>query len=337
MKTILIVDDDSVTCKMLSRVFEPFVDTCKVHFTGNHREVQGIIKNQNIDLILMDLQVPGINGFQLLKMITKNCPDIPVFVMTAFGTSESKAKVEEIANCRYVEKPFDIDMMTNTILNELEKGTEQNREKKTESTIVPSQRSNKSKSVSKDISFDHRSKEIIAFLNSPITDSIIETNCTKPKKIVLREDTHKKPKQKKKALHGSSRTVKYIKTAQKISPLSPAIVAGLSKAFDKVQGINSYGIFDKKDVLHKKNTKHGSVLKIKPSIYRKISLSLKEVFNCGHLNYIVLTNHDNTRHVLFDYRNSRVVMSVKPGFHLHGFMKKIKKAKPVTSKQGLKS
>ncbi len=443
MKTILIVDDDSVTCKMLSRVFEPFTDNFKVLITGNHVDVQGIIKNQNIDLALMDLQVPGIDAFELLETITVNCPDIPVFVMTAFGTPESKARVEQKANCTYIEKPLDIDILTDTIFDELEKGVdgqingiglssylqmverekktctliirsddkkgklyfskgelmsattdllknenaareiitwnntilgvenlnlrkkkeihqplteliieglnikekkEKRIQEKTETTVVPFKNSNKEKPETEEIALENRSKEIIAFLNSPISDTVIETDRTKPDKIGPPEDIQKIPKQEKKIPQESLKTAKKLKTKQKLNtvklvktkqkalPFSPAITTALSKALAKVQGIYTYGIFDKKDILHKKNTKQGSILKIKPSIYRKISLGLKEVLNRGHLNYIVLTTQDNTRHVLFDYKNCRVVMTVKPGFHLHDFMGKIKKSKSPVSK-----
>lgn len=124
MKKILIVDDDSVTRGLLSRVLKPHAEEFQVITAGDGKEATDIIRDQTINLVITDLQMPVMDGFELLAYISEHHPEIPVFIMTAFGDSEVKKRLDTFGTTRYFEKPLNIDIITECILEELNSGAE---------------------------------------------------------------------------------------------------------------------------------------------------------------------------------------------------------------------
>ena len=124
MKKVLIVDDDSVTRGLLSRVLKTHAEEFQVVTAGDGQEATDIIREQTINLVITDLQMPIMDGFALLAYISEHHPEIPVFIMTAFGDSEVKKRLDTFGSIRYFEKPLNIDIITECILEELNSGAE---------------------------------------------------------------------------------------------------------------------------------------------------------------------------------------------------------------------
>ncbi len=124
MKKILIVDDDSITRGLLSRVLDSHSKKFSVITSEDGKEAAEIIKDQKIDLVITDLQMPVVDGFKLLAHMSKDHPEIPVFVMTAFGTPDVDSKIKVIGPSRYFKKPLNMDTLTECIFEELEAGAE---------------------------------------------------------------------------------------------------------------------------------------------------------------------------------------------------------------------
>lgn len=122
MKNVLIVDDDSVTRGLLSRVLKPHSKDFQVLTAVNGKDAVEMINKEKINLIITDLQMPEMDGLQLILHINKNHPEIPVFVMTAFGNSEIKSKIDSLGTFKYFEKPLNIDIITECIFEELDSG-----------------------------------------------------------------------------------------------------------------------------------------------------------------------------------------------------------------------
>ena len=61
------------------------------------------------DLIITDVRMPGINGFELLKQIKNVCPQIPIIVMTAYTDLDTTVQAFHEGAFEYLPKPFDID------------------------------------------------------------------------------------------------------------------------------------------------------------------------------------------------------------------------------------
>src|SRR4051794_20021494 len=60
-------------------------------------------------LLLMDLQMPGVNGLDLIERLRKDGIDIPVILITAHGTSSIAIRAMQIGAYDYLNKPFDLD------------------------------------------------------------------------------------------------------------------------------------------------------------------------------------------------------------------------------------
>ncbi len=72
------------------------------------KEALGLLLTREIDLALLDVNMPGINGFKLLKIMSKECPGIPSIILTAHGEESERVRGLELGADDYVVKPFSI-------------------------------------------------------------------------------------------------------------------------------------------------------------------------------------------------------------------------------------
>lgn len=106
-RLVLVVDDDSVQLGVIKEMLERngvFCETC-----CNAKEVVQALRKRNFDLILTDIQMPGTDGFNLLKLLRNsnigNSRTVPVIVMTARGDKDTHNFIEAgFLDCIY--KPF---------------------------------------------------------------------------------------------------------------------------------------------------------------------------------------------------------------------------------------
>lgn len=103
LKTILIIDDDMHIGNMLEEVL--LKEGYRVQRAYSGTEALLLLKNAAPDLILLDLMLPGLNGEELLPRIK----DIPVIVVSAKTTVESKVSLLLNGACDYLTKPFHTD------------------------------------------------------------------------------------------------------------------------------------------------------------------------------------------------------------------------------------
>lgn len=106
---ILIVDDDKSMCEMLEaylrrRNFIP------VWYTSGE-EAFSSLKNKDFDIVLSDLNMPNMNGIELCERIVANRPDIPVIVITAFGSLDTAIAAIRAGAYDFVIKPIDLDLL----------------------------------------------------------------------------------------------------------------------------------------------------------------------------------------------------------------------------------
>ena len=102
MKKILVVEDDNTIHKIIKDIL---IKECYIVISAySGTEALTIIKNDNIDLILLDLMLPGINGEDIVKRVNKT---IPIIVISAKTSTTDKAKVLLDGANDYITKPFD--------------------------------------------------------------------------------------------------------------------------------------------------------------------------------------------------------------------------------------
>src|SRR5664279_4058934 len=116
---ILVVDDQSANVQLLTRMLED-VGYRNVTATMNPLEVCALNRKNQYDLILLDLQMPGMDGFQVMEGLKTNDADgyLPVLVITA--QPGHKLRALQAGAKDFVSKPFDLVEVKTRIHNMLE-------------------------------------------------------------------------------------------------------------------------------------------------------------------------------------------------------------------------
>jgi two-component system response regulator HydG len=106
---ILIVDDEQRMCEML----EDDLKRCGFHPTWyiSAEKALDALKTESFDVLLTDLNLPGMNGIELCERIVANRPDIPVIVITAFGSMETAIAAIRAGAYDFVTKPIDTEFL----------------------------------------------------------------------------------------------------------------------------------------------------------------------------------------------------------------------------------
>ena len=84
VETVLIVDDEKNYLLVLEALLTK--EGFQVLTAGSGSEALAVLREAEIDLVLTDMKMPGMDGIELLTAIKETDPDLPVIVMTAFGT-----------------------------------------------------------------------------------------------------------------------------------------------------------------------------------------------------------------------------------------------------------
>jgi PAS domain S-box-containing protein len=105
---ILVVDDSADTTEMLKRLFE--MDGADVVTAKGGAEALEILADQTFDVILSDISMPGMDGFELLSRLRRipGREDIPVLALTGFGRAEDVKRAETEGFFSHVTKPIDV-------------------------------------------------------------------------------------------------------------------------------------------------------------------------------------------------------------------------------------
>jgi len=125
MTNILIVDDEKGLLLSLSDGLKSYSDIFNVLIAFNGKEAVTILNSTKIDLVVTDLKMPEMDGFQLLAYLTRHFPDIPTIVITAFGTPDMETKLLTMGATQYLEKPLDFDVLADNILRHIDRGDSQ--------------------------------------------------------------------------------------------------------------------------------------------------------------------------------------------------------------------
>ena len=120
MKNILLIDDSKPILDSLSAYLSYFLQDCTVRTAENGRTAVEIMRSVPIDVILTDLEMPFMNGFELVAYSKKHYPAIPVLVMTGRHSPETEKRAMSMGASRYIVKPFDVDVIKNLIATQLE-------------------------------------------------------------------------------------------------------------------------------------------------------------------------------------------------------------------------
>ncbi|MFQ5674902.1 MAG: sigma-54-dependent transcriptional regulator [bacterium] len=116
--TVLVVDDDKNICKMIEIQLRK-EKAYNVATASNGEACLKWIRESVPDLVLMDIQMPGIDGIETLKRIREMVPLVPVVMMSAHGTIEKAVESMRLGAYDFITKPFASDRLSVTVKNAL--------------------------------------------------------------------------------------------------------------------------------------------------------------------------------------------------------------------------
>lgn len=109
-KCILIVDDEPEIREVLS-TYLVTKENYSVEEAGDIREATDVIRKKRVDIVFLDIQLPGVHGIEILKVLKKTDKSIKVVMMSGYATEEiAKESLEEGA-FDYLRKPFELSQI----------------------------------------------------------------------------------------------------------------------------------------------------------------------------------------------------------------------------------
>jgi two-component system response regulator HydG len=108
-KRILVVDDEVTTREAVAEVLQN--EGYEVTLAADGLEAVALLSSHQPDLVLADLQMPGLDGAGLLTHVKKAYPNIPVIIFTAHVTVDAEREARRLGAQDYLNKPLNFDNM----------------------------------------------------------------------------------------------------------------------------------------------------------------------------------------------------------------------------------
>jgi len=112
---ILLVDDSSTNNLLLESAFRGL--KLNISTANSGEEALKLLKKKDFDLVLLDVMMPGISGYDVLKEMNndKKNAHIPVILVTAKSRYEEEQKAKELGAADYFEKPLNLEVVVNRV------------------------------------------------------------------------------------------------------------------------------------------------------------------------------------------------------------------------------
>jgi len=118
MDTVLIVDDEKNYLVVLEALLGP--EGYEIMTVDNAQAALGLIQETDLDLVITDMKMPGMSGMELLEAAKKIRPEMPVIMMTAYGTIEMAVEAMKKQAYDYITKPFQNEELKLTVRKALQ-------------------------------------------------------------------------------------------------------------------------------------------------------------------------------------------------------------------------
>jgi DNA-binding NtrC family response regulator len=117
-RSILVVDDELGPRESLRMILKPIYE---VHTAANGQEALQFIDNEKIDLVTLDLKMPGIPGIDVLREIKKHQEDIEVVIITGYGTLANAMEAIRCGAVDIISKPFNVAEIVAVVSRSIER------------------------------------------------------------------------------------------------------------------------------------------------------------------------------------------------------------------------
>jgi CheY-like chemotaxis protein len=120
--SILVVDDEPDVAELFRQRFrrETRQGTYVMHFAGSGAEALDRLSREiepTLVAVLSDINMPGMDGLELLAEIKQRFPDLPVMMVTAYGDNERRKRAAEHGSAEFITKPVDFDQLKTQLRN----------------------------------------------------------------------------------------------------------------------------------------------------------------------------------------------------------------------------
>ncbi len=119
MKYILLVDDNKDLTDTLKQILSSCLKDVSFRTAANGREAVTILESHPVDLVLTDINMPVMDGYQLIEYRNKHHPGLPLVAMTANVSQEVVQKLNSLGIFDCLEKPFSYEAVTLLLLQKL--------------------------------------------------------------------------------------------------------------------------------------------------------------------------------------------------------------------------
>jgi two-component system, cell cycle response regulator DivK len=109
-KTILVAEDEATNFLFVEKIIKP--TQAQIIRAENGSDALSIVnKNKEIDLVLMDIYMPGMDGFEAAEKIREIRPDLPIIAQTFFESQIENEKIENASFDAFIRKPININKL----------------------------------------------------------------------------------------------------------------------------------------------------------------------------------------------------------------------------------
>jgi len=113
IKRVLVVDDEPDICELLEITLQRMgIETTSTTRVSGAKE---LIRTRNFDLCLTDMRMPDGDGLELVEHIQRACPDLPVAVITAYGSVDTAVRALKLGAFDFVTKPVNLELLRRLI------------------------------------------------------------------------------------------------------------------------------------------------------------------------------------------------------------------------------
>lgn len=118
---ILLVDDEANLCELISRGLKKISANYDISYVGSGQEALDILEQEEIDALITDIRMPGMDGLELLEQVSEKYVDLPAIVLTGHGDLENAIKALRLGAANYIKKPVSFELLHYSIVKAIEK------------------------------------------------------------------------------------------------------------------------------------------------------------------------------------------------------------------------
>lgn len=357
MKKVLIVDDEASFLLSLKDVLMVHREKFEILTAENGSVAVDLLRDTSVDLLVTDLRMPEMNGFELLAWVSRHQPQLPVIAMSAFGTPEIEARLKKMDTLQFIEKPVDLPVLEKAIFNGLKAGGKSfirgislatflqlmNVEKKNCTLKIATPQGAAYLFVANGELIDAEfaklkgldaALEIVSWSDAEIEmdgicrrqDDVIKMPLSHLLIEAFRIKDEAAEEIKKKTTTPTSTTHRAVSTASVAAePSSPHADMSLARALSTISTVQEFAIFDQQEGLVGTSPDPCSVQGFDTSVFVEALTAIARELDWNDYRSLVLGTSKRNRYLLFKQQQHQVVLKLKPGAQAPSVLREIER------------